>query len=738
MATIRDVAKLAGVSVATVSNILNGKASMKGETYGRVRRAMQALQYHPSYLARNLKSHKTRLAGVLLPSLDPPYGEIYQGILQALDESGCYAVLKLSQGDVRIEAEMLRSLADIGVMGLAAVPSGARSLRHYRAYAEGGLPLVLVESRLPGLDSHQVLFDNKTLVYARTRSLAARLPASSLLFIRSSVQNTAEQEAQEGFCSAAGAGRVLTVSRVRNEAFKQLFSALEEDGEQYRAAVVSDMPLALALYELLGLRGLSMEIHALAGDGWNLQPAYRSILPIARQAARAGEEAAALLLRAAESKCPMDKQTVRIRARADWAQEAIPVLPGRRSLRVLALDCESTDALERLSACAREQAGVGAVFDRVDYNTLKEAAEREALAAHSEYDLLMLDLPWLPHFVNRGLLYETGRALAAELTKKYPESIQKTFFRNLERRDIVPVVSGIQAIYYRRDCFSDPEMRAQFAAQYGFPLAVPRNWTEFRLISEFFTRGNNPLSPFDYGTAMTLSRPNARVNEFLPRQWAFHGHIVDKWGKVALDQDGSVRALQNLRQTAASACPQRAGGIDDEVIELLLRGEVPMVHSFTSHFIPDKYHGDTFENFIEVAPVPLYRSILGGWSLGVHRATAQPEACCNYLKWMLTDRAAVANMRMCGGIPTLAVYQDAGLRRQHKWLGFVDRVYANGGVREAVYDTFGRLVDPGLVDDILADAVAAALGSDADCYDILACARRRLERLIAGEAPADG
>ena len=136
--------------------------------------------------------------------------------------------------------------------------------------------------------------------------------------------------------------------------------------------------------------------------------------------------------------------------------------------------------------------------------------------------------------------------------------------------------------------------------------------------------------------------------------------------------------------------------------------------------------------------MPLYRSILGGWSLGVHRATAQPEACCNYLKWMLTDRAAVANMRMCGGIPTLAVYQDAGLRRQHKWLGFVDRVYANGGVREAVYDTFGRLVDPGLVDDILADAVAAALGSDADCYDILACARRRLERLIAGEAPADG
>jgi multiple sugar transport system substrate-binding protein len=87
-----------------------------------------------------------------------------------------------------------------------------------------------------------------------------------------------------------------------------------------------------------------------------------------------------------------------------------------------------------------------------------------------------------------------------------------------------------------------------------------------------------------------------------------------------------------LKQPSFSISQQNIQNIDDEVIELILRGKVPMVHSFSSHYIPDKYEGDTFKNFIGVAPVPRYKSILGGWALGIHRNAQHIVPCCNYLK----------------------------------------------------------------------------------------------------------
>jgi LacI family transcriptional regulator len=100
MATIRDVARAAGVSVATVSRVLNDNARVKSETRDRVKAAATELDYTPNEAARSLITSRTHALGVLLPDL---YGEFFSEVLRGIDlrarRDGLHLLVSSSHAD---------------------------------------------------------------------------------------------------------------------------------------------------------------------------------------------------------------------------------------------------------------------------------------------------------------------------------------------------------------------------------------------------------------------------------------------------------------------------------------------------------------------------------------------------------------------------------------------------------------------------------------------------------------
>ena len=82
--TIRDVARLAGVSVATVSRVLNASAVVQPDTRQRVLHAAEELRFHPNNAARSLSMQRTHALGVILPDL---YGEFFSELLRGMDQT---------------------------------------------------------------------------------------------------------------------------------------------------------------------------------------------------------------------------------------------------------------------------------------------------------------------------------------------------------------------------------------------------------------------------------------------------------------------------------------------------------------------------------------------------------------------------------------------------------------------------------------------------------------------------
>lgn len=168
---IAEIAKLAGVSSAAVSRYFN-HGYISEEKREAIRRVVEETGYRPSMQAQMLRTHKTRMIGVILPRIDSAsIGSMVSGILSVLNESGYQLLLADTQNNEKKELEYLSIFNEKqvdGVIFIATVFTPA----HRRALKAMALPVVLLGQQLKGY--HCVYFDDYQSVYDMTQLLLER------------------------------------------------------------------------------------------------------------------------------------------------------------------------------------------------------------------------------------------------------------------------------------------------------------------------------------------------------------------------------------------------------------------------------------------------------------------------------------------------------------------------------------------------------------------------------------
>ena len=111
MATMAEVAKEAGVSVATVSRLLNNEKIVNPETAARIYDAIKKLSYEPNIMARNLRKNESRVIIILSPNVtNPYYAHILSGIGDVATKKGYSALICTTNDDLQVERETLDML----------------------------------------------------------------------------------------------------------------------------------------------------------------------------------------------------------------------------------------------------------------------------------------------------------------------------------------------------------------------------------------------------------------------------------------------------------------------------------------------------------------------------------------------------------------------------------------------------------------------------------------------------
>ncbi|TQN31590.1 LacI family transcriptional regulator [Haloactinospora alba] len=173
MATIKDVARAAGVSTATVSRVLNNHGSVTTEARDRVNEAVRTLGYHPNSAARTLRSHEVSTLGLVIGDvLNPFFAELARAVEDEAREHGYYVIIGNADENPQCQDEYLDILLDRRVAGLLMCPTAEVSPRVGEA-VRNGHSLVFLDRTIPELDIPTVRSENAQAVHELVRHLCS-------------------------------------------------------------------------------------------------------------------------------------------------------------------------------------------------------------------------------------------------------------------------------------------------------------------------------------------------------------------------------------------------------------------------------------------------------------------------------------------------------------------------------------------------------------------------------------
>jgi len=263
--TIKDVAKAAGVSVATASMALNDRDGVSESTKAKVRRVARELNYVPDYSARSLVMQDSNCIGLLIPEIQNPfYSAIVDIITRIAEERGFNVLLGITNSSSRQEEEYVRMFLSRRVRGVIVVPMLADhpEIKHLDLLRAADVPIVFCTERYDHCDEPLVMCDFASGQYAAAKYLIDK-GLRDFWFVSTRMDVQFARLRYEGFARAMEEANIpinpARVMLLEIPRYKQAYEATDRIIDDLPEAIIciNDI-MTMAIMKRLAERGLSI------------------------------------------------------------------------------------------------------------------------------------------------------------------------------------------------------------------------------------------------------------------------------------------------------------------------------------------------------------------------------------------------------------------------------------------------------------------------------------------------
>jgi LacI family transcriptional regulator len=257
--TMRDVAKAAGVSTATVSRVLNKPDEVEQTLTERVLRAIQELNYRPNLVARGLRTQATSVIALIISDIENPFfTSVCRGVEDAASRAGYSVMVCNADEDLGKERDYIAMLAAQRVAGIIISPASAE-LTDISPLQERGIKVVALDRLLP-IATDSVRVDNRAGARAATHHLLAS-GARRVACITGTHGATTARDRLAGYLEA------LAVAGVKPDPTLQHFADFKEQGGYDAVAQVLELEDPPDAIFVANNRMTTGALHALADHG---------------------------------------------------------------------------------------------------------------------------------------------------------------------------------------------------------------------------------------------------------------------------------------------------------------------------------------------------------------------------------------------------------------------------------------------------------------------------------------
>jgi DNA-binding LacI/PurR family transcriptional regulator len=304
VATIKAVAREAGVSIATVSRVLTGMNVVGDAVRARVAQAIRKLDYHPNRVAQSLREGRRKMVGVIIPDLQNPFlTGVVHGVESVLYKAGYTLVLGHSDGIAEREQAHLAGLRAEGAAGLILVPDNGDAA-NYASLLAWNLPVVAVDRLPKGLKVDWVSTHHREGARLAVAHLVAH-GYREIALINGPVGFSVTQERFAGYREALDAAgirmddRYVVHSNFRQAGGEAAMGELLDLSLPPRAVLVGNNLMTLGALQAIHARGRCIP-EDIAVVGFDDMPWASSLRPpltaVAQPVEQLGQTAAQMLL----------------------------------------------------------------------------------------------------------------------------------------------------------------------------------------------------------------------------------------------------------------------------------------------------------------------------------------------------------------------------------------------------------------------------------------------------------
>lgn len=736
MATIKDVAKHAGVSIATVSNYLNATKPVSPATARKIDRAIELLQYTANSAARNLRTRKSYEIGIILPNFDDPYYvQLFQGIEKAFSNSHYFLNVAFSYDSPEQEQRCADAFLSKQICGLILVSCqpGAGSYYHEN-FITKGIPLVMVDRSIRDLEANFVLVDNYFAVRRITADLISQ--GKRKLFLFSGPEDfSCEASCIRAFTDAhSHAGLPLSpaclvkLPLTKEQGFSRTISLLKKT--QPEIILTTSSLTASGVIEALRLLGFSAEdipVITLGEEHWNKYTQTPAALSTSRPAIKLGSTAAELLQKQLADPAKGTEQIVLEDTSRNpsvpfqQAAASVPAVTG--PLRILMLNNPTVHTFQGLIKNFEHLTGIQTQITYLSHNAIFDEIQNRT----EQYDVLMFDIPWLSLLAQNGILADLSEDVARFDTAQFFPNCLSHFGVYRNRTYGIPFISAPQMLYYRKDLFEDPVLQTEFHRLTGSTLRPPLSLKEYNTAAKFFTEHTDAV---DYGAGVAAAYNECFAPELYFRLHTFQSQLFGKGNTVTFDNPQTHKAYENFKQTLRFAKPNYLESTDVSTVEDFLKGDTAMLITFPA-CLPNDTHLHQNSALIGQTLVPGRRPLLGGWSFGISQNTPLRQQALAFLRWTC-DETISNYFTLMGGQTAIAnTYTNDEMVKLYPWLLEYYKAYPYAQPQYQPAYAGGRPMPAKQMDDILCKWAYRCLIHGEDMQDAIAATHRDLERLIA-------